>query len=65
MSMARMAIGFKAFEVATMKGDNEKGILPLGQITGILKDTPTVKVAIKRIIDEAGSVYKNLGKKMK
>ena len=64
IQMARMAIGFKAFEVGTMNGDNKRGILPLGQITGIIHDTPTVKQAIDRIIKEAGQVEKKLQKMM-
>ena len=64
IQMARMAIGFKAFEVGTMNGDNKRGILPLGQITGIIHDTPTVKQAIDRIIREAGQVEKRLQKMM-
>jgi len=48
--MARMAIGFEAFQVGTINGDNEKGVLPLGQIGGIIKDTPTVAEAIDRIV---------------
>ncbi|MFA6034470.1 MAG: nitronate monooxygenase [Myxococcota bacterium] len=51
--MARMAIGFEAFQVGTINGDNEKGVLPLGQIGGIIKDTPTVAEAIDRIVAEA------------
>ncbi len=56
IAMARMATGFKAFEVGTMDGDNINGILPLGQITGIINDTPTVEAVIKRIVDEAKKV---------
>jgi enoyl-[acyl-carrier protein] reductase II len=62
MQMARMATGFKAFEVGTMNGDNVKGILPLGQVTGIIHDTPTVKKAIERIIDEAVNTEKRISK---
>jgi NAD(P)H-dependent flavin oxidoreductase YrpB (nitropropane dioxygenase family) len=60
-----MATGFKAFEVGTMDGDNINGILPLGQITGIIRDTPTVDAVIKRIIEEAKKVSKELEKKVK
>ncbi len=62
--MARMAIGFKAFEVGTMDGDNKKGILPLGQITGIIHDTPTVKEVIEKIVKEANAAQKKLSKIM-
>jgi NAD(P)H-dependent flavin oxidoreductase YrpB (nitropropane dioxygenase family) len=62
IAMARMAIGFKAFEVGTMDGDNAKGVLPLGQITGIIKDTPTVKEVINSIMKEAKAVHKKMDK---
>jgi len=65
IKMARMAQGFKAFEVGTMDGDNVKGILPLGQITGIIKDTPTVKVVVERMVEEAKKVMKDVEKKVK
>ncbi|MBN2160087.1 MAG: nitronate monooxygenase [Spirochaetes bacterium] len=53
MQMARMAEGFFAFRAGTMEGDNVKGVLPIGQITGIIHDTPTVKQIIERIVKEA------------
>lgn len=60
MQMARMAIGFKAFLVGTMNGDNRMGVLPMGQITGIIHDTPTVEQILKNIIAEAKKVKKKL-----
>ncbi len=59
--MATMANGFKAFKVGTVNGDNEKGVLPLGQVTGIIKDTPKVADIIKRIVSEAKAVKKTVG----
>ncbi len=56
IQMARMAIGFRAFQVGTMDGDNEKGVLPMGQVTGIIHDTPTVDQIMKRIVAEAKKV---------
>ena len=64
MQMARMAIGFEAFKAGTMEGDNKKGVLPLGQITGIIHDTPSVKDILPRIIKEAEEAYSRLSKKM-
>jgi enoyl-[acyl-carrier protein] reductase II len=43
MRMARMAIG----------GDNDRGVLPIGQVTGIIHDTPTVDQIIRRMMAEA------------
>jgi enoyl-[acyl-carrier protein] reductase II len=56
MQLARMAIGFKAFKAGTMDGDNATGVLPLGQITGIIHDTPSVREAVDRIIAQAEAV---------
>jgi enoyl-[acyl-carrier protein] reductase II len=62
--LSRMAIGFGAFKAATMEGDNLKGVLPLGQITGIIHDTPTVARVVQRIVAEAGQAQKELAKKI-
>lgn len=59
--MATMANGFKAFKAGTIEGDNEKGVLPLGQVTGLISDTPTVKQVIDRIVSEAKFVKKKVG----
>ncbi|MDH7552409.1 MAG: nitronate monooxygenase [Spirochaetes bacterium] len=65
IQMARMAIGFDAFKIGTMDGDFDKGVLPLGQVTGIINDTPTVKQVVERIIKEAVEIEKQLAKKVK
>lgn len=64
LQMARMAIGFDAFKAGTMDGDNEKGVLPMGQVTGIIHDTPTVKVMIERLVKEAKQAHRELGSKL-
>jgi len=48
--MARMAIAFEAFEAGTMQGDNERGVLPLGQVTGLVDDSPSVEEIIERLV---------------
>ena len=58
LMMARMANGFTAFELATLEGDNEKGVLPLGQVTGIIHETLSVKQIIDKTISEAEAVKK-------
>jgi len=65
MQMARMAIGFDAFRVGTIEGDAKNGVLPLGQVTGIVHDTPTVKQVIERIAKEAKDVEGKVSKKIK
>jgi len=64
IQMARMAIGFDAFKDGTMEGDNAKGVLPIGQVAGIIKDTPTVKEVINTIIKDAKKAQKNLAGKL-
>lgn len=64
MQMARMAIGFEAFKVGTIDGDNVKGVLPIGQVTGIIHDTPTVRQIMERIAKEAKEAQKVLASKM-
>jgi enoyl-[acyl-carrier protein] reductase II len=64
IAMARMAIGFKAFEVGTMNGDNDNGVLPLGQVTGIINDTPTVDSVIKKIVSDAEKALKSVSTKI-
>ncbi|MBN1947693.1 MAG: nitronate monooxygenase [Bradymonadales bacterium] len=56
IQMARMAIGFEAFQSATIDGDNARGVLPLGQVTGLIEDTPTVQEVIDRIMAEASEI---------
>ncbi len=51
--MARMAIAFEAFEAGMMHGDNERGVLPLGQVTGLIDDHPTVAELFERLLTGA------------
>jgi enoyl-[acyl-carrier protein] reductase II len=62
--MAFMANGFKAFKLATEDGDVEKGILPVGQVMGLIRDEPTVAELFERIIAEAKEVQQKLAAKM-
>jgi NAD(P)H-dependent flavin oxidoreductase YrpB (nitropropane dioxygenase family) len=55
-----MAIGFDAFKAGTMDGDNDKGVLPLGQIAGIIKETLPVETVMKNLIAEAKKTEKRL-----
>ncbi|PKL40430.1 MAG: enoyl-ACP reductase [Spirochaetae bacterium HGW-Spirochaetae-1] len=65
MQMARMAIGFDAFKAGTMDGDNAKGVLPVGQIAGIINDTPPVKKIVETIARDAKTALKSLDAKLK
>ena len=53
VQMARMAIGFDAFQKGCTDGDVDRGVLPLGQCTGLMNDTPTVAEVISRTVAEA------------
>lgn len=62
--LAYMANAFKAIRVATEDGDTEHGVLPVGQVTGLLHDIPTVKELMERTVEEAEEVIENLTKKV-
>jgi len=64
MKMAYMANGFKAFQLATEEGDLDKGILPVGQTTGLIHDEPTVAEVMDRIVNEAKQVQERLAEKI-
>ncbi len=51
--LAFMANAFKAIQLATEKGDNDKGVLPVGQVQGLIHDEPTVAELFERIAKEA------------
>ena len=48
-----LANAFKAFQVSTLDGDVDKGVLPLGQVVGLIHDLPTVQEVLDRIVAEA------------
>ena len=55
-----MANGFKAIRLATEEGDQERGVLPVGQAVGLLRDEPTVAEVITRIVAEAKQVREKM-----
>lgn len=65
IQMARMAIGFDAFKAGTMEGDNKKGVLPIGQVAGIMTQTLTVKQIIETIVKDAKKAEGVLSAKLK
>jgi len=60
IQMARMAIGFDAFQHGCEDGDTANGVLPLGQCTGLVGDTPSVSELIPRLVAEAEAVIAGL-----
>lgn len=62
--LAFMANAFKAIRLATEDGDNEQGVLPVGQVQGLLKDEPTVAELFERVIAEAKQIKQDLAQKI-
>ena len=62
--LAFMANGFKAIRLATEEGDAEKGLLPVGQVQGLVHDEPSVAEAIERIVAEAVAVKEKIARMM-
>lgn len=58
VQLAYMANGFEAFRVATEEGNAEEGLLPVGQVTGLIHDEPTVAELLERIVSEAREVQR-------
>jgi NAD(P)H-dependent flavin oxidoreductase YrpB (nitropropane dioxygenase family) len=51
--LAFMANGFHAIKTATEDGDLKQGVLPVGQVMGLLHDEPTVAELMERMVAEA------------
>ena len=51
--LAFMANAFKAIKDATEDGDSKKGVLPVGQVQGLIHDQPTIAELFERIMKEA------------
>jgi enoyl-[acyl-carrier protein] reductase II len=62
--LAYMANAFKQIRIATETGDIDKGVLPVGQVTGLLEDIPSVQEVIERTVREAEEVMQGLAKKV-
>jgi enoyl-[acyl-carrier protein] reductase II len=55
-----MATAFDAIMRATEKGDLKKGVLTVGQATGLIHDIPTVAQLLDRMVKEAKDVSKKV-----
>jgi NAD(P)H-dependent flavin oxidoreductase YrpB (nitropropane dioxygenase family) len=62
--MAFLANAFKAIRVATEEGDTKEGVLPVGQVMGLIHDEPTVAEVVERIVAEAKEVQRKLAEKL-
>ena len=58
--LAFMANAFKSLKSATEDGDVEHGVLTVGQITGLIRDIPTVADLMERIVKDAEETQKRL-----
>lgn len=54
--LAYMANGFDSLSRATQDGDVEHGWLTVGQVTGLVKDIPSVKELMERMVAQAEAV---------
>jgi len=62
--LAYMANAFKQIRLATENGDLDRGVLPVGQVTGLLNDVPTVQEVLTRTVSQAEEVIQGLTKKI-
>ena len=58
--LAYLANASKAFQLATEEGNLQKGVLPVGQCTGLIHDEPSVKQLFDRIVKEAETIEKRM-----
>lgn len=63
--LAYTANSFKDVYAATERGDLRRGILPLGQIAGLITDIPTVSELICHIVAEASEISRKTGEMMR
>ena len=62
--LARMSNAFKSVMLAIEDGEHEKGVFLMGQVTGIIHETPSVKQVMESIIEEAVTAHKKVAEKL-
>jgi enoyl-[acyl-carrier protein] reductase II len=62
--LARMANAFMAFRLSMEEGNLEKGVFLMGQVTGLINDTPTVSEVIDRIVSQTEDVKNMISSKL-
>ena len=62
--LAQQAIGIEALGKILDDGDLENGVVPFGQVVGRIRDLPTCKEVIERIVAEAEEIIKGLQAKV-
>ena len=58
--MARMANSYKPIQHSMVEGDIDKGVFLMGQVTGIIQDTPSVAELMDKLILEAKNTIKKM-----
>jgi enoyl-[acyl-carrier protein] reductase II len=58
--LAQQAIGIDALGKTLDSGDLENGVIPFGQVVGRIRDLPTCKELIERMVAEAEDIIKSL-----
>ena len=58
--LAYLANASHAFQLATEEGNLKNGVLPVGQCTGLIKDEPTVKELLDRMVHEAEMIERRM-----
>jgi enoyl-[acyl-carrier protein] reductase II len=62
--LAHLATAFQAFRRATEEGDRNRGVLPLGQVAGLVRDLPAVREVVERIVAEAVAAHASAAAKV-
>lgn len=62
--LAAQAVGMGGLQTAIERGDVERGVLPVGQITGLINDLPTCKEVIDQTVDEAAEILEAIRSKV-
>jgi enoyl-[acyl-carrier protein] reductase II len=65
IELAHMATAFSKIQLATEKGDLEKGVHLIGQAQGLINDIPTVAEIIRRTVSQATAIQASMGKMLK
>ena len=64
LTLIFVAMGFKGFRLSVLEGDCDRGVYPVGQVTGLIDDVPTVTELINRIVAEAKQAQAKVGEKI-
>ncbi|MFP4476051.1 MAG: NAD(P)H-dependent flavin oxidoreductase [Desulfatibacillaceae bacterium] len=64
LALARLANAYRPLMLAMDKGDADRGVMLLGQVTGIIEDTPTVAELVERTVREARECGQRVNEKL-